>query len=110
MTICSETTVISACLSHLQTIVCRKQDLVQVLDSRPELAHALDAALTGCMVLFSCLDEETRKITANSSQTGALSWKGKAKVVWNDERLWDLMDGLRGQQVAINLLMQLVQL
>jgi len=61
------------------------------------------------MVLFSCLDEETRKITAKSSQTGALSWKGKAGVTWNHEKLRDLLDGLRGQQVAINLLIQLVQ-
>jgi hypothetical protein len=110
VTICSETTVIAACLSHLQTIVCRKQDFVQVLDSRPELAHALDTALTGCMVLFSCVDEEIRKITADSSQASALSWKGKVKAVWNHERLRDLLDSLRGQQVAINLLIQLVQL
>jgi len=110
VTISSETTVISACLSHLQTIICRKQDFVQELDSRPELAHTLDGALTGCMVLFSCLDEEVRKITASSSQTGALAWKGRAKAVWNHERLRDLLDALRGQQIAINLLIQLVQL
>jgi hypothetical protein len=48
------------------------------------------------MVLFSCLDEEVRKITA-SSQTGALAWKGKAKAVWNHERLRDLLDALHGQ-------------
>jgi hypothetical protein len=56
------------------------------------------------MVLFSCLNKEVRKITAPSSQTGALAWKGKAKAVWNHERLRDLLDALREQYIAINLL------
>lgn len=102
--------VISACLSHLQTILCRKEDFKQELDSRPELANTLDGALIGCMVLFSCLDDEIRKITAHSSQAGNFSWKGKTKIVWAHNRLRDLLDGLRGQQSAINLLIQLVQL
>jgi hypothetical protein len=93
-------------------IVCEKQDLVQVLESRAELNFALDVALTGCVVLFSCLDDEIRNITSEASPTtaGAIKWKEKAKVVWNREKLRDLLDGLRGQQVAINLLIQLVQL
>lgn len=107
--LCSETTVISASLSYLQAIVCQKQELVQTLDSRPELAHTLDTALIGCMVLFSCLEEETSKITATSSKTGTMSWKGKARVIWNHDKLQELLEGLRGQQLAINLLIQLVQ-
>ncbi|PQE18976.1 hypothetical protein CJF32_00010031 [Rutstroemia sp. NJR-2017a WRK4] len=112
VSICSEAAVISACLSRLQMIVCEKQDLVQTLESRTELNYALDVALTGCVVLFSCLDDEIRNITSDSSLTtaGAIKWKGKAKLVWNHEKLRDLLDGLRGQQVAVNLLIQLVQL
>jgi hypothetical protein len=93
-------------------IVCEKSDLVQVLESRTELNYALDVALTGCVVLFSCLEDEIRNITLDSSPTaaGAINWKGKAKLVWNHEKLRDLLDGLRGQQIAINLLIQLVQL
>ncbi|PQE05958.1 camk camkl kin4 kinase protein [Rutstroemia sp. NJR-2017a BBW] len=112
VSICSEAAVISACLSRLQMIVCEKQDLVQTLESMTELNYALDVALTGCVVLFSCLDDEIRNITSDSSPTaaGAIRWKGKAKLVWNHEKLRDLLDGLRGQQVAIDLLIQLVQL
>lgn len=80
-----------------------------MLDSKPELSYAIDAALIGCMVVFSCLEEETRKITATSSKTGAISWRGKARIAWNHEKLQELLDGLRGQQLAINLLVQLVQ-
>jgi hypothetical protein len=110
VTISSEITVISASLSHLQMIICPKQDFVRTLDSRPELAHTLDTALIGCMVIFSCLDEEIRDITAKISQRGALSWKGKAKVVWDDAKLREMLDSLRGQQNTINFLIQLVQL
>lgn len=109
-TICCETTVITASLSHVQAIICQKQDFVQLLDSRPELAHAIDASLTGCMIIFSCLDEELRKITEDYSRTNLLSKMGKAKTVWNLERLRDLLDAVRGQQIALNLLIQLVQL
>jgi hypothetical protein len=93
-------------------IVCEKQYLVQVLESGTELNDALDVALTGCVVLFSCLDDEIRNITSDSSPTaaGGIKWKGKAKLVWNHEKLRDLLDGLRGQQATINLLIQLVQL
>lgn len=83
---------------------------MQLLDSRPELALTLDAALTGCMVVFSCIDEEIRKITDKYSRADVLSGKGKARAVWNHDRLRDLLDGLRGQQGAINFLIQLVQL
>ncbi|CZR67753.1 uncharacterized protein PAC_17652 [Phialocephala subalpina] len=142
VTISSETSVISACLSKLQTLLCRKQDFVQLLESRPELTHALDASLTGCAVLFSCLDDELNKIiscgsgwrqscsrwnigfrpnrlitspqltkiTASSSDNGDLSFKGKAKIVWNHDKLRKLLDGLHRQQSAINFLIQLIQL
>ncbi|PQE15068.1 Serine threonine kinase (Kin4) protein [Rutstroemia sp. NJR-2017a BVV2] len=82
VSICSEAAVISACLSRLQMIVCEKQT---------ELNYALDVALTGCVVLFSCLADEIRNITSDSSPTaaGAIKWKGKAKLVWNHEKLRD---------------------
>ncbi len=80
VTIFSEITAISTSLPHLQMIIFPKQDFVRTLDSRPELAHTLDTALIGCMVIFGCLDEEIRDIIAKRSQTGALSWKGKANL------------------------------
>ncbi|ORX96295.1 hypothetical protein BCR34DRAFT_619730 [Clohesyomyces aquaticus] len=109
VSMCSETTVISASLSRLQSILLGTSALSDLLQSRPDLTFALDAALTGCMVIFSCLDDELSHITAKSSQKGDISWKSKARMVWNRDRLRELLEGLRGLQLSINLLLQLLQ-
>ena len=106
ITISLQTTVISNSLSDLQTFVCSKQDFGQTVNPTPELAHSLDTILTGCTVLLSCLDDEIRRITAHSS----ISWIGKLAAIWNHERLRDLLNSLVGQQEALSLLTQLVQL
>jgi hypothetical protein len=81
-----------------------------VLNARADLAAALDTALIGCAVLFSCLHEETQLITKGSTQPDQLTWKGKARAVWNHDRLKELLDGLRGQQNAINIIINLLQM
>jgi hypothetical protein len=108
VSITSETTVISASLSNLQSLLLREPDLPNLLASRPELIAALDASLTGCMVLFSCLDDEMRRINP-SSQAGAISWRSKARLVWNRDKLRELLEALRGLQMSMNMLLQLLQ-
>ena len=107
--ICSETTLISTSLSQIQTLVLRRHDLTSVLNARPDLAAALDTSLIGCAVLFSCLHEETQRITKGTTQPSQFTWKGKARAMWNHDRLKELLDGLRGQQTAINTIINLLQ-
>ena len=107
--ICSETTLISASLSQVQTLVLRRHDLTNVLNARPDLAAALDTALIGCAVLLSCLYEETQRITKGSTQPSQYTWRGRARVMWNHDRLKELLDGLRGQQTAISTIINLLQ-
>jgi hypothetical protein len=109
VSISSETTVISASLSQVQSLLLRQTDLPAMLESRPELVATLDAALTGCMVLFSCLDDEMQNILASSSKAGLISWRSKAKMVWNQDRLKELLDALRGLQSSMNVLLSLLQ-
>jgi hypothetical protein len=109
VSISSETTVISASLSRIQSLLLLEPDLPGLLESRQELVAALDATLTGCMVLYSCLDTEMGRILASSSQTGGFSWRSKARMVWNRDRLKELLEGLRGLQISLNLLIQLLQ-
>lgn len=109
VTICSEATLISASLSQIQNLVLRRHDLTNVLQARPDLAAALDTSLIGCAVLFSCLHEETQCITKGSMLPAKLTWKGKARAIWNHDRLRELLDGLRGQQTAINTIINLLQ-
>jgi hypothetical protein len=108
--ISSEAAVISASLSHIQAIILSKQNPEHLLRSRPEIAATLDTSLTGCMVLFSCLDEELREVARHAAKKGNLSKMGKIKTIWKQEKFHELLDGLRGQQMAINTLTQLLQM
>ena len=101
--ICSETTAISASLAGIQK-------LLQERDLRPEFAGALDTSLTGCAVLFSCLHEEMQRITKGSIQPREFAWKEKMRLVWNQDRLQELLNGLHGQQLAINTITNLLQM
>lgn len=106
----SEIAVISASLSQIQALLLSKENPEHLLRSRPEIAATLDTTLTGCMVLFSCLDAELHEISKYTSGQDSLSWKGKFKVVWKQETFQELLDGIRGQQIAINTLIQLLQM
>lgn len=108
--ISSEVAVISASLSQIQALILSKQDPEMLLRSRPEIAATLDTALTGCMVLFSCLDEEIRIVSRYALRQHGFSWKGKMRAVWKHETFQELLDGIRGQQMAINTLIQLLQM
>jgi hypothetical protein len=80
-------TVVSASLSHIQTLILSKEDSETSLRSRPEIAATLDTALTGCMVLFGCLDEEIKNITKHARRITTFSWKGKIKIASEHETL-----------------------
>ncbi|KAK5689848.1 hypothetical protein LTR97_012608 [Elasticomyces elasticus] len=108
--ISSEIAVISASLSQLQALILSQKNPEKLLRSRPEIAATLDTSLTGCMVLFSCLDEEVREVSRHVRGLGNLSWVGRVKTVWKQAKFQELLDAIRGQQVAINTLMQLLQI
>ena len=108
--ISTEATVISASLSQMQHLILTKQNPEQLLRSRPEIAATLDTSLTGCMVLFSCLDDELREVSRHARGTNSLSWRGKIKTAWKQDKFQELLDGIRGQQTAINTLIQLLQM
>ena len=108
--ICSESTVISASLAQIQSLLLQRQDLAEVWRSRTDLPMVLDQALTGIMVVFSCLDAETQRITAGTSDLSRIQWTPRLRVMWNESKLNDLLGSIRGQQTALILLVQLLQL
>ncbi|EON63495.1 hypothetical protein W97_02723 [Coniosporium apollinis CBS 100218] len=110
--ICSESTVISASLAHIQTIVLSNPDaLTTQLQFRPELEGAFDTALTGCMMVFSVLQDEVQSLTSSSkSASKDIGWSIKAKYLWKEESMKDLLQQLRGQQTALTLLIQALQM
>ncbi|KAG5769181.1 hypothetical protein H9Q72_003524 [Fusarium xylarioides] len=60
--ICSESTVISMGLSELQSKILHRDDLAQAWASRTDILNVFEVALTGCMIVFSCLEAETRNL------------------------------------------------
>lgn len=108
--ISSEMTVVSASLSQIEGIISSRQHSQSLLRTRPAIAATLDTALTGCMVLFSCLDEEVKNVSKYSRGHDTFSWKGKTRVVWKHETFQELLEGIRGQQSAISVLIQLLQM
>jgi hypothetical protein len=108
--ICTETTIISASLSQIQSSLLGNRDkIADNLSKRPDLEATLDQALTGCFVVFDVLQAEVGKLT-EACQTNVLdiSWKVKLRFVWNESTMQDILTQLRGMQTALSLLLQLL--
>ncbi|KAF5714593.1 GTPase-activating of the rho rac family (LRG1) [Fusarium mundagurra] len=103
--ICSESTIISIGLSELQMKILRRDDLAQAWASKTEIWTAFETALTGCMVVFSCLEAETRSLRSKNPGVWA-----KIKFIWNQDRLKELLGALRAQQSSITFLLGLLEL
>ncbi|KAF2085753.1 hypothetical protein K490DRAFT_45933 [Saccharata proteae CBS 121410] len=108
--ICSESTVISASLSQLQSLlVSDANHISDHLRDRPELYATFDTSLAGCMVIYSCLDDEVQRLSVQCHNADRATWKEEAKFVWNEDSMKQLLDSLRGQQQALTLLIQVLQ-
>ncbi|KAM7186690.1 hypothetical protein V8F33_011677 [Rhypophila sp. PSN 637] len=107
VSICSESNVILASLTQMQMPLLQKKTLA---DLPPELPAVLDQAATGCMVVFSCLELEMQRMDSGTSQSARLPWKARFRFIWNETKLNELLGALRGQQAAVNLFLQLLQI
>jgi hypothetical protein len=109
--ICTETGVISVSLTYIQSLIKRRPDAIMTrLRSRPELLDTLDTALTGCMLVCSCLENETQRLVSGAGETKAVSWGAKARLLWNQDTLKELLENIRGQQLALSLLIQALEM
>ncbi|GME44689.1 putative ankyrin repeat domain-containing protein 28 protein [Neofusicoccum parvum] len=109
--ICNEVEVVRASLSRVQRLL--EKDSAKGIDFNDELRDVFDMAITGCTVVLSCLDDEIKKLLAGSKSQGGgggFGWKVKAKYLWREETMMDLLQKLRGQQGAISLLFQSLQM
>ncbi|KAK4212322.1 hypothetical protein QBC37DRAFT_466036 [Rhypophila decipiens] len=95
VSICSESNVILACLSQMQMLLLQKKTLA---DLPPELPAVLDQAVTGCTMVFSCLELEMQRMDSGTSESARLPWKARFRFIWNETKLNELLGALRGQQ------------
>lgn len=110
--LCAESTVICASLSQIQSLILSRPEIVKAqLKERPELVATFDVALTGCMVVFAVLDDELQKLVAHGLEpVEEVGWTEKAKFLWKESFMKDLLGQIRGQQSALALLMQAIQM
>jgi hypothetical protein len=104
----SESTVIGASLGHLQNLVLKDPETLRSnFASRPELESAFDTALTGCALVYSVLDDEVKKLLGDDNGS---SRAAGLKCVWKEDTMKELLQQIRGQQSALSLLIQGLQL
>jgi hypothetical protein len=104
----SESAVISASLGHIQTLILKDPDtLSSNFTSRPELEGAFDTSLTGCALIFSILDDEVQKLQGSGGEMGPAK---RMKIMWKEELMKELLQQIRGQQTALSLLIQALQM
>ena len=108
--ICTESTIISASLSRIQSSILDSPNaLSDKLSAQPDLEATLDQALTGCYVVFDVLQDEVEKLT-ESAQNGSsnLPFTAKVRYLWNENTMRDIREQLRGLQQALVLLLQVL--
>jgi hypothetical protein len=108
--LCNELSVTTICLSQLQDLLVNDHLNPSSSHVRPELLATFDTALVGCMVVLSCIEEEIQGFRILESGIDSLTWRQRVKAVWNEDHIQKLVDQLHGQQLALNLLMQTVQM
>jgi hypothetical protein len=77
---------------------------------QPLFLTSCDAALTGCTLISSCLDNEIGKLRIAGKDGLSLNWTQEAKVSWKDLSMKELLQQLRGQVTALNLSLQCFQM
>jgi hypothetical protein len=102
----TELTIVSASLGHIQSLISTDPaTLESSLQSRSELLQTFDQALTGCILIFSVLDDEVQKL-----YEGADKVVGRAAYIWKEDTMRELLQQIRGQQTALTLLVQAFQM
>lgn len=109
--ISTEATVVSASLSRVQGLILRDAGgITGQLEEGSDLTNIFDCALTGCSVVLEVIDDEIQKLVEASNGEVELGWAARCRLIWNEDLMKDLLTQLRGQQTALTLLLQGIQL
>ncbi|KAF2202759.1 hypothetical protein GQ43DRAFT_462125 [Delitschia confertaspora ATCC 74209] len=107
----SESTVISTSLGHIHMLISKNSESLRTtLRDRPELSVTFDQALTGCVLVYSVLDDEVTKLYSGIGKEGVASVRTRMKFLWKEEGMKDILMQIRGQQTALGLLIQALQM
>ncbi|CAG8959751.1 hypothetical protein HYFRA_00001657 [Hymenoscyphus fraxineus] len=109
----SETSVIGATLSKIQYLLLNNPEALtpQVQeDPRMEVKATFDVALTGCAMIYSCIEIEVEKLRSYADESDHPGWTDKSKFLWNEDTMKRHLDNLRGQQITLTLLVSILQI
>lgn len=108
--LCSESSSVHVALGQIETIFRRHEDeMLTRFEEQPALVSAFDTSLTGCALLYSCLEAEVSDLREALAKRGTLDWTSRFKVVWKQDEMESLAGQVRGQSAALNLLLQGLQ-
>lgn len=109
--IVSETTILGAYLAHVQQLLLiNAPGVADGGNAGVELRKTFDVALTACLITFSCLEEEVRRLAGRAIDSAEADWRDTAKLVWKDNLMNELLKQIHGQQTAMALLVQTLQM
>ena len=107
--IASETYVLSAALSQVENVALHSPDsLVSRLNGQMSFRTAFDMALNGCTLVLTVLEKDLLAITGGK-QPNHIGKLDRLKVMWDQKRLQELLQQIRGQQTGLNLLISALQ-
>jgi hypothetical protein len=108
----SESTIISATLTHLEELFKRRDNtVVNVLRQKPELSKALHRALSGCYTVYVKLDGDLQKIMASNGENGdRFGLRRRTSFLWKQDMLKGYLAQIHGHQNALTLLIQGLQM
>ncbi|MCJ1353489.1 MAG: hypothetical protein MMC33_003475 [Icmadophila ericetorum] len=79
------------------------------LETSEPLTQKFDIALTGCTFTLTRLDNELQDILQKKEADDRLPFRQRAKFLWSEDTLKEVMEELRGQREALNFLVNIVQ-
>jgi hypothetical protein len=104
--ISSECTVLHLALTQIQRLALA-DFFRDRLASQPELRDSFELALLSCMQTFSALEDEIRQLSPK--QEGKDDQFQRLKYLWNEGTMREVLQQLRSQQTAINMLLTAIQ-
>lgn len=108
----TECKIIHITLSKIQGLVYKNEtDLSLRLTAQALLREAFDGALTGCRMTLAALNLELDKLAEPKKPTNPLDigFKAKARVVWKEDVMKQLLDQTRSQMLSLKCLIELLE-
>ena len=108
----TECKIIHITLSKIQGLVYKNEtDLSSRLTAQAPLREAFDGALTGCRMTLAALNFELDKLAEPKKPTTSIDigFKAKARLVWKEDIMKQLLDQTRGQMSSLTCLIELLE-